>query len=152
MHTLPVNYAGLALIIFAIILFLLEIKVVSYGILAIGGTISLLLGSFMLLRNESPLEFARISKAVIIPAVAVTAGFFFFLITMGVRAQRNVPVTGFATLVGSMGTAEESFEESGMVKVRGEIWQAESTVGSIVKGQTIRVTGRRKFTLFIEPV
>ena len=152
MNTLPVNYAGLALIIFAIILFLLEIKVVSYGILAIGGTISLLLGSFMLLRNESPLEFVRISKAVILPAVAVTAGFFFFLITMGIRAQRNIPVTGFASLVGSMGTAEESFEESGMVKVRGEIWQAESTVGSIVKGQTIRVTGRRKFTLFIEPV
>jgi membrane-bound serine protease (ClpP class) len=152
MHTLPVNYAGLALIIFAIILFLLEIKVVSYGILAIGGTISLLLGSFMLLRNESPLEFARISKAVIIPAVAVTAGFFLFLITMGMRAQRTRSVNGIEALIGSMGIAQESFNESGMVKVMGEIWQAESTAGSIVKGQKIKITGRRKFTLFIEPV
>jgi len=152
MHTLPVNYAGLALIIFSIILFLLEIKVVSYGILAIGGTISLLLGSLMLLRNESPLEFVRISKAVIFPAVAVTAGFFLFLITMGIRAQRNRSVIGAETLIGSIGTSQEKFDKTGMVMVMGELWQAEITTGEIAKGQKIKVTGRNKFTLLVEPV
>ena len=152
MHTLPVNYAGLALIIFSIILFLLEIKVVSYGILAIGGTISLLLGSLMLLRNESPLEFVRISKAVIFPAVAVTAGFFLFLITMGIRAQRNRSVIGAENLIGSIGTSQEKFDKTGMVMVMGELWQAEITTGEIAKGQKIKVTGRNKFTLLVEPV
>jgi membrane-bound serine protease (ClpP class) len=61
MHTLPINYAGLALIIFAIILFLLEIKIVSHGLLAIGGTVSLLLGSMMLIRSGSGLEVVKIS-------------------------------------------------------------------------------------------
>ena len=151
MHTLPVNYAGLALIIFSIILFLLEIKVVSYGILAIGGTISLLLGSLMLLRNESPLEFVRISKAVIFPAVAVTAGFFLFLITMGIRAQRNRSVIGAETIIGSIGTSQESFDKTGMVMVMGELWLAEISTGEIEKGQKIKVTGRNKFTLLVEP-
>ncbi len=151
MHTLPVNYAGLALIIFSIILFLLEIKVVSYGILAIGGTISLLLGSLMLLRNESPLEFVRISKAVIFPAVAVTAGFFLFLITMGIRAQRNRSVIGAETIIGSIGTSKESFDKTGMVMVMGELWLAEISTGEIEKGQKIKVTGRNKFTLLVEP-
>jgi membrane-bound serine protease (ClpP class) len=151
MHTLPVNYAGLALIIFSIILFLLEIKVVSYGILAIGGTISLLLGSLMLLRNESPLEFVRISKAVIFPAVAVTAGFFLFLITMGISAQRNKSVIGAETLIGSIGTSQENFHKTGMVMVMGELWLAEINSGEIEKGQKIKVTGRNKFTLLVEP-
>jgi membrane-bound serine protease (ClpP class) len=151
MHTLPVNYAGLALIIFSIILFLLEIKVVSYGILAIGGTISLLLGSLMLLRNESPLEFVRISKAVIFPAVAVTAGFFLFLIAMGIRAQRNRSVIGAETIIGSIGTSQESFDKTGMVMVMGELWLAEISTGEIEKGQKIKVTGRNKFTLLVEP-
>lgn len=151
MHTLPVNYAGLALIIFSVILFLLEIKVVSYGILAIGGTISFLLGSLMLLRNESPLEFVRISKAVIFPAVAVTAGFFLFLITMGIRVQRNKSVIGAETIIGSIGTSQESFDKTGMVMVMGELWLAEITTGEIEKGQKIKVTGRNKFTLLVEP-
>jgi len=151
MHTLPVNYAGLALIIFGIILFILEIKIVSHGLLSIGGTISLLLGSLMLIRNQSPLEFARISKAVIFPVVGVTAAFFLFLVTMGIRAQGRKPVTGIEALVGSTGTAQEDFEESGPVMVMGELWQAVSRKGKITKGQKIKVTGRKDFTLFIEP-
>ena len=63
MHTLPINYAGLALIIFGVILFLLEIKIVSHGLLAIGGIVSLLLGSMMLIKSGSSLEFVRISRA-----------------------------------------------------------------------------------------
>ena len=113
MHTLPVNYAGLALIIFAIILFILEIKIVSHGLLAIGGTISLLLGSLMLIRNESPLEMVRISKAVIIPVVIATAAFFTFIVTMAIRAQRLKPKTGVEAMTGAIGTAMDTFEKTG---------------------------------------
>ncbi|HYK77079.1 MAG TPA: nodulation protein NfeD, partial [Daejeonella sp.] len=76
MHALPVNYAGLALIVFGIILFLLEIKIVSHGLLAVGGVISLTLGSFMLIRSGSSLEVVRISTSVIISAAVVSTLFF----------------------------------------------------------------------------
>ena len=152
MHTLPVNYAGLALIIFAIILFILEIKIVSHGMLAIGGVISLLLGSLMLIRPGSALEFARISNGVIIPAVIVTAAFFLLLIWMGLKAQKNKNVTGAGSMVDETGEALDSFETSGQVLVHGEIWRAESVGGKIEKGQAIRVTAIENFKLFVEPV
>jgi membrane-bound serine protease (ClpP class) len=88
MHSLPINYAGLALIIFGVILFLLEIKIVSHGLLAIGGVISLLLGSMMLIRSGSSLEMVRISRTVIFTATAVSALFFLFVIGFGIKAQR----------------------------------------------------------------
>jgi membrane-bound serine protease (ClpP class) len=91
MQALPINYAGLALIIFAVILFLLEIKIVSHGLLAIGGTISLLLGSMMLIRSDSSLEFIKLSMSVVISCVVVTACFFLFIIGMGLKAQRQKP-------------------------------------------------------------
>ncbi len=94
MHTLPINYAGLALIIFAVILFLLEIKIISHGLLAIGGIISLLLGSMMLIKSGSSLEFVRISRSVIISATALSALFFLFIIGFGIKAQRLKVVTG----------------------------------------------------------
>ncbi len=75
MHTLPVNYAGLALIVFGVILFLLEIKIVSHGLLAIGGVISLLLGSMMLIRTNEISAVAGLSWVVIITAVGITTLF-----------------------------------------------------------------------------
>lgn len=151
MHTLPVNYAGLALIIFAIILFLLEIKVTSHGLLAIGGTVSLLIGSLMLIRNESPLEFARISRAVIYPAVILTALFFLLLVGMGLRAQRRKPFTGIESFKGSIAIAQESFEQTGTVMAMGELWQAQTTGGKIEKGQKLNVIDRKNFILLVEP-
>src|SRR5258705_7498564 len=124
MDTLPINYAGLALIIFAIVLFILEIKIISHGMLAIGGVISFLLGSLMLIRPGSTLEFARISRGVIIPAVVVTAVFFLFLIGMGLRAQRSKTVTGAQGMVGETGKAMDTFETTGQVLVHDEIWRA----------------------------
>ena len=152
MHTLPINYAGLALILFGVILFILEIKIVSHGLLSIGGVISLLLGSLMLIRNESPLQFARISRGVILPAVAITAAFFFFLVTMGIRAQRRRTVTGSEALIGSIGAAADDIEKSGTIILHGERWEAESLAGPIQKGQKVRVADRKGFKLFIEPI
>ncbi|KIC95574.1 NfeD family protein [Flavihumibacter solisilvae] len=152
LHTLPINYAGLALIIFAVILYLLEIKIVSHGILAIGGTVALLMGSMMLLRNDSPLEYVRISLKVIIPSIVITALFFLFVVGAGLRAQRSKPVTGPEGLIGETGESLEELNPSGMVRVHGEIWQAESVSGSIGGSVRIRVTGIKDLRLFVEPL
>ena len=98
LNTLPVNYAGLALIVFGVVLLLLEIKVVSHGMLAIGGIVALLTGSLMLIKPGSGLEVMRISRALIISTVTVTSGFFLFVIGMGIKAQRRKPVTGIKAL------------------------------------------------------
>jgi len=151
MHTLPINYAGLALIIFALVLFLLEIKIASHGALAIGGIISLLLGSMMLIRTGSG-EVGRISWSVIISSVSVTALFFLFVVGMGLKAQRLKPVTGAGTLVDKNGVVTEDLEPMGMVRVNGELWKAESLSGSIKKDEKIHVVRMEGFKLFVEKV
>ena len=151
MHTLPINYAGLALIIFALVLFLLEIKIVSHGVFAIGGIISLLLGSMMLIRTGSG-DIGRISWAVIISATAVTSLFFLFVIGMGIRAQHLKPVTGANALIGQIGEAKEVLNPIGMVLVNGELWQAESMSGAINKGEKIKVNNMEGFKLFVESI
>jgi membrane-bound serine protease (ClpP class) len=87
LHTMPLNYAGLALILFGMLLLLLEIKVTSYGMLAIGGVISLFLGSFFLLDDDSSYYMFKMSINIIIAATIVSAAFFLFIGWMGLRAQ-----------------------------------------------------------------
>jgi len=139
LHTLPVNYAGLALIIVGIVLFILEIKITSYGLLTVGGAISLLLGSVMLINSESALEFVSISWSVIIPSVIVTVLFFVFAIGMGIRAQRLKPVTGVEGLVGETGTALQNLSPTGQVRIHGEIWSATTSGDTIPAGSPIEV-------------
>ena len=139
MHTLPINYAGLALIIIGIILFILELKIVSHGLLALGGIVSLFLGSIMLVNSESSLEFVTLSWSVIIPAVLLTALFFFFAIGMGIRAQRKKPVTGPEGIIGEIGEAMTALNPEGQVRVHGEIWTAVAEEGSIAQGAPVTV-------------
>ena len=140
MHTLPVNYAGLALIIFAIILFVLEIKIISHGVLTIGGVISLALGSMMLIEEESVLEAMAISMELIILVVVLTAAFFLLAISLGIKAQKRKPTTGQEGIVGESGTAFTTLNPHGKIKVHGEIWIAESEEGIIKKGESVLVT------------
>lgn len=125
-QTLPINYAGLALIILAIILFIAEIKIVTHGLLAIGGVISLFLGSVMLI--SSPFEIASISLSVIITTVIVAAVFFLGIIGLGLKAQRRKTVTGFAGMIGEEGLVISEIKpgQIGQVHVHGEIWKATS--------------------------
>ncbi|KPJ48372.1 serine protease, partial [candidate division TA06 bacterium DG_26] len=102
-QTLPINYAGLILIVFGVILFVLESQITSYGLLTVGGVISMLLGSFMLVRVTPPVW--KISWKVIIPSVVVTALFFLFAIGMAIRAQRRKPTTGMKGIIGEIGVA-----------------------------------------------
>jgi membrane-bound serine protease (ClpP class) len=121
-QTLPVNYAGLLLILLAIVLFLLEIKVVSYGMLTLGGLVTMTLGSVMLF--DSPLPFFRLSLKVILPAVILTTLFFGLTIYLVVKAYRRKPVTGTEGLTGEEGTAKTEVFHSGQVFIHGELWQA----------------------------
>jgi membrane-bound serine protease (ClpP class) len=151
LHTLPVNYAGLALIIVGIVLFLLEIKITSYGLLTVGGVVSLFLGSIMLINSDSSLEFVAISWSVIIPAVVLTALFFLFAVGMGIRAQRRKPVTGVEGLVGERGTAIQDLAPRGQVRVHGEIWNA-TTSGEIVhSGEAVEIVNVKDLQLIVKP-
>jgi membrane-bound serine protease (ClpP class) len=136
LQMLPVNYAGLALILFAIILFIAEIKVVSHGLLAAGGVISLFLGSMMLF--QSPAEYMRVSLSVIIPAVMVSAAFFIFAVTRAIHARLKKPTTGMEGLVGEAGTAATSISPEGKVSVHGEFWNATSDQ-NIENGEKVQV-------------
>ena len=150
LNTLPVNYAGLALIVFGVVLLLLEIKVVSHGMLAIGGIAALLTGSLMLIKPGSGLELMRISRLLIISTVALTSGFFLFVIGMGIKAQRRKPVTGIKALVGETAYTLDELNPSGRVSIHGEIWNAVSISGMINTGEQVRVTEVKNLILYVE--
>lgn len=152
MHTLPVNIAGLALIVFALVLFILEIKIISHGLLAIGGIISLLLGSMMLIKPGSELELARISRPVIIAATTVASLLFLFIISMGVKAQRRKVATGLEALIGDTGEVVEMLAPAGTVLVQGEIWNAESLSSHINTGEKVRIKAMKNLKLYVEPL
>ncbi len=136
-QTLPVNYAGLLLIILGLVLFILEIKIVSHGVLTIGGIISMVLGSLMLF--ESPAPFFRLSVYLVLPAVIVTALFFTITFSLAYKAYRRKPITGKEGLIGVEGTAKTDItREGGMVVVQGELWSAYSD-SLIAKGQKVVV-------------
>lgn len=151
LQTLPVNYAGFALIIFAIILFLLEIKIPSYGLLTIGGVISLIMGSVMLF--ESPLPFLRVSWQVITFVVILSVLFFVFAIGMAIRAHRKKPTTGDVGLIGEVGEVFKALNPEGTVKVHGEFWKAISDE-PCKKGQKVKVIDidRDNLILKVKPV
>jgi membrane-bound serine protease (ClpP class) len=151
MHTLPINYAGLALIIFGIILFLLEIKIISHGMLAIGGAVSLFLGSIMLIRTSSVLEFVEISWSVIFASVIISTFFFVVILGLGIKAQRRKPTTGIEGFTGEAGDVIETLKPEGVVRIHGEIWNAESLSGTIQKGNRIRVVRINGLKLLVEP-
>lgn len=124
-QTLPVNYAGLLLIIIGIVLFLLEVKVTSYGLLTISGIISITLGSLMLF--ESPMPFLRVSLSIIIPAALITAFFFVLTFRLAYKAHKREHATGSEALVGLEGIAKSDLgPQGGMVQVHGEFWTAYS--------------------------
>jgi len=148
-QTLPVNVAGILLILLAIVLFLLEIKVTSYGILSIGGAISLILGSVMLI--ESPIPGLKVSWSVILPVAIGTVAFFALAIGLSVRAQRRQPTTGFEGLVGEIGEVIEELKPHGRVKIHGEIWKARALAGTIPAASSVRVIRVKQMLLTVEP-
>lgn len=146
LQMLPVNLVGAGLILLAIIMFLLEIKVVSYGLLTIGGIISLTIGSIMLI--DSPHKFMDISMSLIITFVVLTALFFAVVIGFGLKAQLRKTSMGNTALLGLKGNALDDFSSGakGQVKVFGEIWNAVSDE-DISAGDEIIVEQVKEFLL-----
>lgn len=146
-QTLPVNYAGLLLIILAIILFILEVKIISHGVLTIGGIIAMIIGSLMLF--ESPAPFMKLSLAIILPAVIITTLFFTFTFSLALKAYKRKPVTGSEGLLGTEGIADTDItKQGGMVLLHGERWAAfsddpvskgEKVIVEAVSGLTVKV-------------
>jgi membrane-bound serine protease (ClpP class) len=119
--------------------------------LAIGGIVSLLLGSMMLIRRDAG-YIGSISWTVIIATTAVTTLFFLFVIGMGLKAQKLKPVTGGEAMIGETGEAKEELNPLGMIFVNGELWQAESLSGTIDQGEKVRVKSMKGFKLFVEKI
>lgn len=119
-QTLPVNYAGLLLIALAIIFFIAEIMVASYGILSLGGIVALTLGSIMLF------EDVRVSLQLMAPTIVLVGGFFVVVSTLAFRAYRAKPQTGTEGLIGEVGVVEKPVDPEGLVFVHGEYWRAVS--------------------------
>jgi membrane-bound serine protease (ClpP class) len=149
LQILPVNTTGVLLIVFGLALLLLELKVPSFGVLGIGGTVSLVMGSVMMTRTvpgvSVPLGF-------VVPVALSVAGISLFLGRLALHAQRQRPVTGADALIGLHGRARTPLAPGvdGHIDVRGEIWRAESTV-SLNAGDPVRVMGINGLTLFVEP-
>jgi membrane-bound serine protease (ClpP class) len=124
-QTIPINTTGLALILFSMVLFIIDLKVQSHGILTAGGIVSLILGSLLLIGGDAGM--ARISYSVIGTVVVATVVFFVFVLGAAFRAQRRKPITGREGMVGERGTALTDLEPSGRVFVHGAYWEAESS-------------------------
>jgi membrane-bound serine protease (ClpP class) len=146
-QSLPINYAGLLLILFGIALLIAEIKVVSHGVLAIGGVVSMALGSVMLF--DAPETGFRVSWAVIAASVGVMAGMLLFVVGAGVRALTRRPMLGADALVGETGVARDDLAPEGPVMVQGEIWRAIATDGSVPSGAAVRVVDVNGLTLSV---
>jgi len=147
LRTLPVNYAGVLLILLGVILFIAEIKIQSYGLLSVGGVVSLALGSIMLF--EAPVPYLRASFTVIIPTVIVTAGFCILAMTLALKAQMAKPATGSEGMIGETGVAQTRIDPEGKVFVHGEFWNA-SAEEPIEAGEKIRVLKTEKLALKVE--
>lgn len=144
LQLLPINYVGLALIALAVVLFLLETQITSAGLLTVGGIVSMLIGSIMLI--DSPLPFMKVSLKVIIPAVIFTAAFFLFAVGFGLRAQKRKVSTGTKGMVGEVGFAKTEIHERGSVFVHGEYWNAYSDE-VIAAGKNVEVVAVEGMTI-----
>jgi len=146
-QTLPVNYAGMLLIGLAVILFVLEMKVTSYGLLSLGGIVALFLGSLMLFEGGAP--GVRLAWRVLIPTVVMISGFFVVIAGLVFRAQMSKPRTGDKGLMGDIGVAKTRLEPEGKVFVHGELWNAVAD-DTIARGAKVRVIGLDDLTLKVE--
>jgi membrane-bound serine protease (ClpP class) len=148
-QSLPVNYAGVLLILLGIVFFILEATVTSFGLLAIGGVISMILGSLMLVKAEAP--FLQISWSVILPVVAMAAFFTLFIVGMGLRAMKSRPLTGREGMVGLIGVAKTALAPQGQLSVHGELWEAVSEQ-PLQPGDQAEVTRVEGLKLYVKPV
>jgi membrane-bound serine protease (ClpP class) len=151
LQSLPINYAGLLLIILGIVFFVLEIKVTSYGLLTLGGIAAMTLGGLLLVKTDAP--FMQVSLSFLLPTVLTAAAIMFGMAWLAMKARRRVPVTGKESMVGEIAMAKTDVAPHGQVFLHGELWEAvseqpikrgdEAEVRS-VEGLTLKVVPRHK--------
>ncbi len=146
---LPISWVGVALIFVALVMFLLEIKIASYGLLTIGGLICFVLGSLMLF--EAPIPAMRVSLGVVLPTALVMAAVTGFLLNRVVKAHRSRPMTGTEGLVGETGTVLSELDPVGKVLVHGEYWDARASGPAIPVGTAVRVLAVDQKRIEVEP-
>ena len=149
LQTLPVNYAGILLIVLAIIFFIMEMKIVSYGLLSVAGIVALLLGSLMLFEGTTP--DMKLSLRVVLPTIILISGFFVAVATLVFRAQISKPVTGSGGLVGEIGIVKKALTPEGKVFVHGELWNARAKE-PLDENATVRVVKVINLILEVESV
>ena len=148
MQTLPVNYAGILLIVLAIIFFIMEMKITSYGLLSVAGIISIFLGSLMMFKGTGP--DLKLSWRVLLPTLILVSGFFVFVAGLVFRAQISKPRTGSKGLVGEIGIVKKALAPEGKVFVHGELWNARSDK-TVEENTKIRVVNVVNLMLEVEP-
>jgi membrane-bound serine protease (ClpP class) len=148
LQVLPINYAGLLLMLFGLVLFVLELKVTSYGLLTVGGIISLIFGSLMLI--DSPIPELQLSVGLVVSVVLGFTAIAAFLVRLAVQAQKTAPVSGVEGLIGDTGEALTPIPAggSGRVRVHGEIWNAIAQE-PIASGSRVVVAGMNGLTLTV---
>jgi membrane-bound serine protease (ClpP class) len=144
LQALPVRFAGVLLILLALLFFILEIKIASYGLLGVAGVVSLFLGSLMLFERGG--QGMSVALTVVLPTVVVVSGFFLTVGTLVVRAQVGRAKTGIEGLIGEIGVVKIALSPEGKVFVHGELWQAVADEPLPV-GCRVRVTGVRGLVL-----
>jgi len=148
-QVLPVNYAGVLLILFGIALLILEVKVTSHGVLSVGGIASLLFGSLILMDSDAP-ELA-VSLSVILPVVGALSAILIMLVRLGIASQLRRPITGTSGMIGEAGLVIEAIAPGrlGRVETHGEIWRARAN-DAIATGASVRVTQVDGLTVTVE--
>jgi membrane-bound serine protease (ClpP class) len=150
LHLLPVNYAGLALIVLGIAFMAAEAFLPAFGALGVGGLVAFVLGSIMLIDDETELPGFDIPYALIAGVAVASAGFLVFVLGLLAKSRKRAVVTGREQLVGALGEALESFDAEGWARVRGEQWRVRSS-GAVRRGQRLRVTGMKGLVLDVHP-
>jgi membrane-bound serine protease (ClpP class) len=146
---LPINYAGLALVILAIILFVLDVVIGLSGVLSIAGIASLLIGSFLLIDTDAP--YLKIATSLIISASVVVTGFLIIVIRATYKVHRQKPMTGEAGIIGETAVVCQELNPDGLVRVNGEIWKAVSQNGKkIKKGHKVEILSLKGLTLQVK--
>ncbi len=146
---LEVNAAGLLLILFAVLLFIADIKVPGHGVLTVGGVIAFVFGAILLTERQIPV--LQISLRLIISVAVILAGFFLVAVSAGLRAQRGAPRSGGERLVGAVGVARSRLDPDGQVHVQGEVWTAVSVGGPVEEGQSVRVVALDGLRVRVKP-
>jgi membrane-bound serine protease (ClpP class) len=145
---LPVNYAGLILVALAFVLFVVDIKAPTHGVLTVGGIVSLIAGALVLF--NSPLY--RVSISAVVTVALVTGLFFAYAVAKVVQARRRPPVTGKEGLIGRVAQARTILDPDGTVFVQGELWHATAIDGPLAAGESVEIVAIEGFRLQVRKV